>query len=372
MERKRSRFVPDNKDSVFHVLVDAMDSILFGALGKNALQLLKKYITIALCSESSQWKERRKLLAPCFQSSMLKGYLNVFNDHAQKLVEFLHEETGKEFTCVENLLSLCSLDIVCDYQTWQCQEFGNFGNGRTLYFTAQKLTENFLQHLRIAHGFSRNEQFCVLIQDILCIKLDHKREKAEVHERRSGRKQQKTQMSVGYPLEAAHRGPSARRGRGQARSGHIYRRGEDTPRADCVLGADSKGPLSVADLNELKYLDCVLKVATQYPREQPLLWRLSFVHRDEDVFPDPEKFDPERFLPENSSHIPDCAYIPFSVGPRDCIGRVFGEMEVKVLVCDILRNFSLHSLDSRDKVLPPPKSLKSSQPARIKFRRRQQ
>ncbi|GIX68704.1 hypothetical protein CEXT_580121 [Caerostris extrusa] len=33
-------------------------------------------------------------------------------------------------------------------------------------------------------------------------------------------------------------------------------------------------------------------------------------------------------------------------------GRWFGEMEVKTMVCHILRNFSLHSLDSRDKVLP--------------------
>ncbi|GIY99725.1 cytochrome P450 4p1 [Caerostris extrusa] len=97
------------------------------------------------------------------------------------------------------------------------------------------------------------------------------------------------------------------------------------------------------------------------------------VHRDEDVFPDSEKFDPERFLPENSSHIPDCAYIPFAAGPRDCIGRVFAEMEVKILVCHILRNFSLHSLDSRDQVLPIIKiTLQLSQPARIKFRRRQQ
>ncbi|GIX85293.1 hypothetical protein CEXT_545471 [Caerostris extrusa] len=47
--------------------------------------------------------------------------------------------------------------------------------------------------------------------------------------------------------------------------------------------------------------------------------------------------------------------------------RVFAEMEVK-----ILRSFSLHSLDSRDQVLPLIKiTLQSSQPARIKFRHRQ-
>ncbi|GIX66982.1 cytochrome P450 4V2 [Caerostris extrusa] len=164
---------------------------------------------------------------------------------------------------------------------------------------------------------------------------------------------------------------------------------------DSVLGADSKGPLSVADLNELKYLDCVLKESNRLyppaaafgrkiseeisicgytiPKRTTVIVAPFFVHRDEDVFPDPEKFDPERFLPENSLHIPECAYIPFSAGPRDCIGRVFAEMEVKILVCHILRNFSLHSLDSRDQVHPIVKiTLQSSQPARIKFRRRQQ
>ncbi|GIZ00941.1 hypothetical protein CEXT_216351 [Caerostris extrusa] len=84
-------------------------------------------------------------------------------------------------------------------------------------------------------------------------------------------------MPVGCPLETAHRGPSARRGRGQTRSGHIYRGGHETiaisvkwalyliglhpevqerihQELDRVLGSDSKGPLAVADLNELKYL----------------------------------------------------------------------------------------------------------------------
>ncbi|GIY94210.1 cytochrome P450 4V2 [Caerostris extrusa] len=123
-------------------------------------------------------KERRKLLAPCFQSSMLKGCLDVFNEHAQKLVEFLHEEMGKEFTCVESPLALCSLDIVCEsilgvkigalqseaeeyvssldrfldvamsriWKFWQWPDF---------LFHCSNSYKEVLPHLRIAHGFSR-------------------------------------------------------------------------------------------------------------------------------------------------------------------------------------------------------------------------
>ncbi|GIZ00938.1 cytochrome P450 4V2, partial [Caerostris extrusa] len=142
---------------------------------------------------------------------------------------------------------------------------------------------------------------------------------------------------------------------------------------DSVLEADSKGPLSIEDLKELKYLDWCPKGGYKIPKKNNRCCVYFLSAPRQRRFPDPEKFDPERFLPENSAHIPDCAYIPFSAGPRNCIGRVFGEMEVKVLVCYILKNFTLHSLDSRDQVLPLMKfTLESSQPARIKFRRRKQ
>lgn len=57
------------------------------------------------------------------------------------------------------------------------------------------------------------------------------------------------------------------------------------------------------------------------------------IHRDEKYFPDPECFDPERFSDENKSKIYPGSYIPFGIGPRNCIGTMFPKFRCDINNC---------------------------------------
>ncbi len=128
---------------------------------------------------------------------------------------------------------------------------------------------------------------------------------------------------------------------------------------------------SLSDMREMKYLECVIKEAMRLYPPVPVIGRklsediqlddycipegcmikidLFNLHRDARYFPEPEKFNPDRFSPDGVKRHP-YAYLPFSAGPRNCIGQKFAAYEVKVVVSTILRNFKIRSVDKRDDV----------------------
>jgi cytochrome P450 len=68
-------------------------------------------------------------------------------------------------------------------------------------------------------------------------------------------------------------------------------------------------------------------------------------HHLPDVFPEPERFRPERFAPDAKAALPKGAYVPFGGGSRTCIGMRFGQLEVKAIAAEILRSYRLELVD---------------------------
>ncbi|XP_064179612.1 cytochrome P450 4F3 isoform X1 [Anguilla rostrata] len=62
-------------------------------------------------------------------------------------------------------------------------------------------------------------------------------------------------------------------------------------------------------------------------------------HHNPELWPNPEVYDPSRFDPDNSANRPSLAFIPFSAGPRNCIGQNFAMAEMRVVVALTIRRF---------------------------------
>ncbi len=136
---------------------------------------------------------------------------------------------------------------------------------------------------------------------------------------------------------------------------------------DRVLGG--AGPTALQLEKEMPYLDMVLdEVLRLYPpawigprravREYEFggytVPRGAYVnycswasHRLPEVFPEPEAFIPERFARERKAALPRGAYVPFGGGSRICIGKRFGQTEVKLVATKLLQRLQMEALPGR-------------------------
>jgi cytochrome P450 len=64
------------------------------------------------------------------------------------------------------------------------------------------------------------------------------------------------------------------------------------------------------------------------------------MHHDARWFPDPERFDPDRWLDARRDAVPHFAYLPFGTGPRSCIGEQFAWAEATTVLAQLLDRWS--------------------------------
>nr|ULR85497.1 cytochrome P450 [Spodoptera frugiperda] len=119
--------------------------------------------------------------------------------------------------------------------------------------------------------------------------------------------------------------------------------------------------VTMSNLADMKYLEAVIKEVLRLYPSVPFIGReitedfklgditvkkgttvdvhIYELHRRADMFPEPEKFMPERFLGTELKH--PYAYVPFSAGPRNCIGQRFAMQEMKTTLSELVRHFKI-------------------------------
>uniref|UniRef100_A0A6E8VXD3 Cytochrome P450 n=1 Tax=Anopheles coluzzii TaxID=1518534 RepID=A0A6E8VXD3_ANOCL len=131
-----------------------------------------------------------------------------------------------------------------------------------------------------------------------------------------------------------------------------------------IVGPDAKTvELTYGTLQKLKYLEMVIKETLRINPPVPVIGRRSAgdmvidgvtipkgldfflviysLHNDPELYPEPTRFDPERFSEEALVKRPPYSYMPFSAGSRNCIGQRYAMLEVKTVLVKLLANYQL-------------------------------
>ncbi|XP_029995907.1 cytochrome P450 3A30 [Sphaeramia orbicularis] len=132
----------------------------------------------------------------------------------------------------------------------------------------------------------------------------------------------------------------------------------------------NKASVQYQELMQMEYLDCVINESLRLYPIAPRLERVAKasveinglvipkdmvvmvptwpLHRDPDVWPEPEAFKPERFSKENKETIDPYSYMPFGTGPRNCIGMRFALVMMKLAVVEILQRYSFSTCEETE------------------------
>ena len=82
------------------------------------------------------------------------------------------------------------------------------------------------------------------------------------------------------------------------------------------------------------------------PAEVGIHYSSWATHHLPQLYPDPFRFDPDRFLPEREAALPRGAYVPFGGGSRMCLGKRFGEYELQALAAVLFRRLRFEPLSA--------------------------
>ncbi|KAM7296417.1 hypothetical protein ISCGN_021576 [Ixodes scapularis] len=147
---------------------------------------------------------------------------------------------------------------------------------------------------------------------------------------------------------------------------------QDKLRAEVKLLLEKDGNLSYDNIFSLQYLKQVIAESSRFypaqpgnvtrrcvkdfefngfriPKDTHVLVPIRLMHHDPRYWVEPEKFNPDRFSPENKSTTEPMAYIPFGIGTRNCPASRLAEFMITLVIAKTVAKFKLHLCDEPEK-----------------------
>ncbi|XP_018368992.1 PREDICTED: cytochrome P450 3A29-like isoform X2 [Trachymyrmex cornetzi] len=312
--------------------------------------------TKLLTAPESIWNQNRKRIIPSFSLNMLQGFFNTFVEESLILTNKLEKVriNENEIIFLEHIAT-CALDIACSTIIGTKME----SNKKDQYFkTVVRLKEIF----RYRMYYVWNESwFDKIIFNFTTL----------------GREQQKTSKLMHSLIN------------------------EEKVYKELMTIYGTKTPISTPvkydDLQHMRYLDQVIEETLRLFPTTPIIGRrltkdvkignfilpkntsiiivLMLMNRQEQYWPNPLKFDPDRFLPERVKDCPSDSFyhIPFSDGPRNCIGTKYAMISIKVILATLIRTFVFKvdkSIQIRNIKLKTDITLSTIEPLKIRINKR--
>ena len=373
--------------------------------GGGSYALLKPWLGDGLLLSSGQkWFRNRKLLTPGFHFDVLKPYMAIYNQAANTLIGKLDKQSAHDPSVeIYRSVSLCTLDVMMrcafsfqsDVQSSE-NKYVNTVNSlaellvdralkpwlyiNRLYYST-KNGRKFLDQCDYAHQVAYElidsrqkllndqpadckERKYVDFLDILLLAKDEKGQGLTAEEIRQEvdtflfEGHDTTASAISWLLYAMAKHPE------------IQQRCREEVQS--LFEDASKTNFEWDDLKKIPYLTQCIKEGLRMYSPVPTVMReltepldldghkilpgtfitllLFQVHHNPLVWGDDHnEFKPERFHPDNMEKMDSHAFIPFSAGPRNCIGQNFAMHEIKVVVGRVLQHFEL-SVDENHQI----------------------
>ncbi|VVC41082.1 Cytochrome P450, conserved site,Cytochrome P450,Cytochrome P450, E-class, group I [Cinara cedri] len=362
-----------------------------------------------LLSSGSKWHSRRKLLTKAFHFKSLHYYNKSMNRHSRILIKkLLEESTNNNGIYITEYITLCALDIV--FETIMGAEINAQENKSNLYIQCIKQAcrstidrmftfwlwnylvyrisatgRKFIKAVKVLHNYTDE----IIIKKKEMFKNNKENEKLEIE----GKTLNKSFLDLLLEVLSNNPGQMTDKDIREELDTFLFE-GHDTSSISLtmtiillgmypdiqdkvrneLLGifGDSDRDASIQDLNSMQYLDAVIKESLRiYPSVPYITRKLEtsltlknytipqntvlgifpyILHKNEKIFTNPEEFIPERFLDESNKEAFLFGYLPFSAGPRNCIGQKYVMYQMKTILSTILRKSKIETLAKREDI----------------------